>query len=173
MIAKQASARHFWVFLSTNFFFLRLAEEGRKIGELERKMFENCSTPDGIWYFEYLSWVSPCWEQMLAIGAQAMYIACNDTSVIVINFRKSKTHAITDTYCIVNLILAYFTLRQTVWYYMMYVRPFFLRRLSTSKFCRFGGCVSRSLDLSHFGCQLWRTGNTVHSTFLFTNFVWF
>ena len=28
-----------------------------------------------------------------------MYIACNDTSVIVINFRKSKTHAITDTYC--------------------------------------------------------------------------
>ena len=36
---------------------------------------------------------------MLAIGAQAMYIACNDTSVTVINFRKSKTHAITDTYC--------------------------------------------------------------------------
>ena len=28
-----------------------------------------------------------------------MYIACNDTSVIVINFRKSKTHAITDMYC--------------------------------------------------------------------------
>ena len=28
-----------------------------------------------------------------------MYIACNDTSVIVINFQKSKTHAITDTYC--------------------------------------------------------------------------
>ena len=30
-----------------------------------------------------------------------MGIACNDTSVIVINFQKSKTHAITDTYCIV------------------------------------------------------------------------
>ena len=36
---------------------------------------------------------------MLAIGAQVMYIACNDTSVIVIKFRKSKTHATTDTYC--------------------------------------------------------------------------
>ena len=31
-----------------------------------------------------------------------MYIACNDTSVIVINFRKSKTHAKTDTYCTAN-----------------------------------------------------------------------
>ena len=39
---------------------------------------------------------------MLTIGAQAMYIGCNDTSVIVINFRKSKTHAITDTYCTVT-----------------------------------------------------------------------
>ena len=39
---------------------------------------------------------------MLLIGAQAMCIACNDTSVIVINFRKSKTHAITDTYCTTN-----------------------------------------------------------------------
>ena len=29
-----------------------------------------------------------------------MCIACNDTSVIVINFQKSKTHAITDTYYI-------------------------------------------------------------------------
>ena len=29
-----------------------------------------------------------------------MYIACNDTSVKMINFRKSKTHAITDTFCI-------------------------------------------------------------------------
>ena len=57
-------------------------------------MLENYSTPHGTRYFVYLSWVSPCWEQMLAIGAQAMYIACNDTSVIVINFRKSKTHAI-------------------------------------------------------------------------------
>ena len=28
-----------------------------------------------------------------------MYIACNDTSFIVINFRKSKTHTIKDTYC--------------------------------------------------------------------------
>ena len=84
------------------FFFLRLAKEGRKIGELERKTFENYSTLDGIRYFEYLSWVSPCWEQMVAIGAQAMYIACNDTctSVIAINFRKSETHTITDTYCI-------------------------------------------------------------------------
>ena len=101
MIAKQASVRHFWVFLSTNFLFRRLAKEGRKIGELERKMLENYSTPHGIRYFVYLSWVSPCWEQMLANGpgAQAMCIACNDTSVIVINFRKSKTHAITDTYC--------------------------------------------------------------------------
>ena len=33
------------------------------------------------------------------IGAQAMYIAYNNTSVLVINFQKSKTHAITDTYC--------------------------------------------------------------------------
>ena len=33
------------------------------------------------------------------LRAQAMCIACNDTSVIVINFQKSKTHAITDTYC--------------------------------------------------------------------------
>ena len=49
--------------------------------------------------FVNLSWVSPCCEQKLGIGAQAMCIACNDTSVIVINFRKSKTHAITDTYC--------------------------------------------------------------------------
>ena len=81
------------------FFFLRLAKEGRKIGELERKTFENYSTLDGIRYFEYLSWVIPCREQMLAIGAQAMYIACNDTSVIAINFRKSETHATTDTYC--------------------------------------------------------------------------
>ena len=40
MIAKQASARHFWIFLSTNFLFRRLAKEGRKIGELERKMLE-------------------------------------------------------------------------------------------------------------------------------------
>ena len=50
-------------------------------------------------YFVNLSWVIPCCEQKLGIGAQAMCIACNDTSVIVINFRKSKTHAITDTYC--------------------------------------------------------------------------
>ena len=28
-----------------------------------------------------------------------MYIACNDTSVVVMNFPKSKTHAMTDTYC--------------------------------------------------------------------------
>ena len=43
---------------------------------------------------------------MLASGAQAMRIACNDTSVIVINFQKSKTHAIiiTDTYCIIIII---------------------------------------------------------------------
>ena len=33
-----------------------------------------------------------------------MCIACNDTSVVVINFRKSKTHAITDTYCKRKLI---------------------------------------------------------------------
>ena len=51
-------------------------------------MLENYSTPHGIRYFVNL-----------AIGAQAMHIACNDTSVIVISFRKSKTHAITDTYC--------------------------------------------------------------------------
>ena len=31
--------------------------------------------------FVYLSWVSPCWEQLLAIGAQAMYIACSDTYI--------------------------------------------------------------------------------------------
>ena len=34
-----------------------------------------------------------------------MCIACNDTSVIVINFRKSKTHAITDTYCTKSMSL--------------------------------------------------------------------
>ena len=34
-----------------------------------------------------------------------MYIACDDTSVIVINFRKSKTHAITDTHCTDMLIM--------------------------------------------------------------------
>ena len=58
-------------------------------------MIENYSTPMELGILS----VFPCCEQMLAIGAQAMYIACNDTSVIVINFRKSKTHAITDTYC--------------------------------------------------------------------------
>ena len=99
MIAKQASAWHFWVFLSTNFLFRRLAKEGRKIGELERIMLEDYSTPHGKRYFVNLSWVIPCCEQKLGIGAQAMCIACNDTSVIVINFRKSKTHTITDTYC--------------------------------------------------------------------------
>ena len=62
-------------------------------------MIENYSTQYGSRYIANRSWESPCYEQMLAIGAQAMYIACNDTSVIVINFRKSKTHAITDTYC--------------------------------------------------------------------------
>ena len=99
MIPKQASARHFWVFLSKFSF----SSVSRKIGKLERKMLENYSqTPHWIRYFVYLSWVSPCWEQMLAIGVQAMCIACNDTSVIVINFRKSNTHAITDTYCTLN-----------------------------------------------------------------------
>ena len=62
-------------------------------------MLEDYSTPHGKRYFVNLSWVIPCCEQKLGIGAQAMCIACNDTSVIVINFRKSKTHAITDTYC--------------------------------------------------------------------------
>ena len=100
MIAEQASAWHLWVFLSTNFLFRRLAKEGRKIGKLERKMLEDYSTPHGKMYFVNLSWVIPCCEQKLGIGAQAMCIACNDTSVIVINFRKSMTHAITDTYCI-------------------------------------------------------------------------
>ena len=65
-------------------------------------MFENYPTPHGIRSFVCLSWVSPCWDQMLAIGTQAMCIACNDTSVIVIHFQKSKTHAITDTYCIME-----------------------------------------------------------------------
>ena len=32
-MAKQASARHFWVFLFTNSLFDRFAKEGRKIGE--------------------------------------------------------------------------------------------------------------------------------------------
>ena len=63
-------------------------------------MLEDYSTPHGKRYFVNLSWVIPCCEQKLGIGAQVMCIACNDTSVIVINFRKSKTHAITDTYCI-------------------------------------------------------------------------
>ena len=52
--------------------------------------------------FCIFSWVSPCLEEGLAIGAQSLYIVCNDISVIVITFRKSKTHTITDTYC--NLI---------------------------------------------------------------------
>ena len=47
-------------------------------------MLENYPTPYGIRYFVNRSWVSPCFEQMLAIRAQAMYIACN--AVIVINF---------------------------------------------------------------------------------------
>ena len=99
MIAKQASAWHFWVFLSTNFLFRWLAKEGRKISELERKMFEDYSTRHGKRYFVNLSWVILCCEQKFGIRAQAMCIACNDTSVIVINFQKSKTHAITDTHC--------------------------------------------------------------------------
>ena len=98
-IAKQASARHFWVFLSINFLFRRLAKEGRKISEIRQKNARNLLYIDGTRYFVRLSWINPSSEQRLAIGAQAMYIACNDTSVIVINFRKSKTHAITDTYC--------------------------------------------------------------------------
>ena len=105
MIAKQASAWHFWVFLSTNFLFRRLAKEGRKIGELERKMLEDYSTPHGKRYFVNLSWVIPCCEQKLGIGAQAMCIACNDISAVMINFRKSKTHAITDTSCILHKTL--------------------------------------------------------------------
>ena len=68
-------------------------------------MHKNYSTSHGIRYFVNRSWVSPCCEQMLAIGTQAMYIACNDTSVIVINFQKSKTHAITDTYCTLFVLL--------------------------------------------------------------------
>ena len=67
-------------------------------------MLEDHFTPHGKKYFVNLSWVVPCCEQKLGIGAQAMCIACNDTSVIVINFRKSKTHAITDTYCTVDVI---------------------------------------------------------------------
>ena len=66
--------------LPTNFLFRRLAKEGRNIGDSERKMLENYSTLHGIRYFVNRSWVSPCCQQMLAIGAQAMYIACSDTS---------------------------------------------------------------------------------------------
>ena len=99
---KQASARRFWVFLSTNFLFRRLAKEGRKIGEIRQKNARNLLYIHGTGYFVRLSWINPSSEQRFAIGAQAMYIACNDTSVIVINFRKSKTHAITDTYCNVS-----------------------------------------------------------------------
>ena len=51
-------------------------------------MIENYSTHHGIRYFVNRLWVSPCCEQMLAIGAKAMYIACNDTSVIVINTKN-------------------------------------------------------------------------------------
>ena len=95
-IAKQASAWHFWVFLSTNFLFRQLAKEGRKIGEIREKNAWKLLYTHGT---RYLSWINSSWEQRLAIGARAMYIACNDTSVIMINFWKSKTHAITDTYC--------------------------------------------------------------------------
>ena len=90
MIAKQASARHFWVFLSTNFVFRRLAKEGRKIGDFRDKNARKVLYTYGTWYFVYLPWIDPSWEQRLPIGAQAMYIAYNDTSVIVINFQKIK-----------------------------------------------------------------------------------
>ena len=66
---------------------------------LERKNARKGPHTHGTRYFVYVSWINPSWEQRLTIRVQAMYIACNDTSVIVINFRKSKTHAITDTYC--------------------------------------------------------------------------
>ena len=82
--------------------FRRLTKEGRKISDFrENNLLKAtlCPTELGICYFVYLLWESPCWERRLAIGAEAVYIACSDTSVIVINFRKSKTHAITDTYC--------------------------------------------------------------------------
>ena len=69
--------------------------------KLDRKNARNLLNIHGTRYFVHLSWINPSSEQRLAIGAHAMYmyIACNDTSVIVIPFRKSKTHAITDTYC--------------------------------------------------------------------------
>ena len=71
---------------------------------LEKKFEKNARKvlyTHGTRYFVYLSWTDQSLEQRLAIGVQAMYIAYNDTSVIVINFQKSKTHAITDTYCTV------------------------------------------------------------------------
>ena len=61
-----------------------LAKEGRKIGKFREK---KCSkTPLHPWnsVFCIFSWVSLCWEQGFAIGVQAMCIACNDTSVMVI-----------------------------------------------------------------------------------------
>ena len=47
-----------------------------------------------------------------------MCIACNDTSVIVINFRKSKTHAITDTYCIGGVVY-----RKKSFFFLRYTTP--------------------------------------------------
>ena len=86
-------------FLSFPLYCFRRLAEGTKIGESRKQLLNSYFTPMKFWYFVCLSLVSPCWEQTLTIGAQVMHIACSDTSVIVINFRKSKTHAITDTYC--------------------------------------------------------------------------
>ena len=102
-IAKQVSARHFWVFHSTKFVFRRLAKEGKKIGEFREKNARKVLYTHGTRHFVHLPWINPSLEQRLAIGEQAMCIAYNHTSVVVINFQKSKTHAITDTYCTCTL----------------------------------------------------------------------
>ena len=84
-------------FLPFKFSSSSVSQEGKRSVNLERKkLLENHSASYGIRYFVYISYR----EERLVIGSQTMYIACNDTSVILINFRKSKTLAKADTYCI-------------------------------------------------------------------------
>ena len=99
--ASQHSTLWHLSFPLLKFTFLSVSQRKKKDRWIERdKCSKTTLHPPGIWYFVYFSCESPCLEQGFASGAQAMYIVCSDTSAIVINFPKSKTHAITDTYCI-------------------------------------------------------------------------
>ena len=61
-------------------------------------MLEKYFTPMETRHFVHLPWINPSLEQRLAIGEQAMCITYNHTSVMVINFQKSKTHAMAMEY---------------------------------------------------------------------------